>query len=125
MYTKAAVEGVAEITLVMKSVRTSSVKLVVSDPKALRILEVMFWNAKTYSASRVIDAGWALQQLAQIRQAEKRMTPAGRPVEQLQTKLKVGFFGAIKDAAETIAMNLCLAGLAIANAVISLTQMII
>jgi len=86
---------------------------------------VMFWNAKTYTASEAMDAGWALQQLAQIRQAAKSMTPAGRPVEQLQTKLKVGFFGWFKEAAETIAMNICLAGLSIANAVISLTQMVV
>jgi hypothetical protein len=119
---------VLELSLVLPNVATSFVKMTVTSSEKLIVTDVLFWNSRNFdtgsqaSSELVSEAEHWNRKLVQYRQVVSKHSQLQDP-EALQTRVRI--FGWIKDAAETAAMELCLAGLAIANAVLSIVQGVI
>lgn len=109
------------LTLILPDVETNYVKMTLQDPSQLVVTEVLFFKARLFSTVEGAAAHWN-KQLMQVRQQMSTQVRSGA-FTGLQTRVRI--FGWVKDAAETAAMELCLAGLSLVNAVLSVVKGVI
>jgi len=109
------------VTIELKGAATTSVKLTIKNSGSVHLSEVMFWNANELTPEQRQEeakSGTRSLELSEARSLE--LSEAGSTVQ------VGGFFSdvwdAIKDAAEIVLMNICLAALDVVQAALSLVQ---
>jgi hypothetical protein len=105
------------ITVQLTEARAATATLHFEAKPALDLSEVMFWYAdELTSAERKAMSKAGSKELMQV--------PTHNQFDLVQVGYMGAVFDAIKDAAEIIAMNLCLAGLSLVQGILTLVQVV-
>ena len=130
-------------TVILKTTlvyEASSITMTVADPSVLIIVEIMFWfeksaavitqEAETHWNNRLIEIRSAVSNHIGRQASDLADVPSTTVVttDFFQTALQTtttGFFDWISETAQTVAMEICLGVLAVANAVLDLAKALI